>query len=105
MPFDSHGLMLFDFAAQKWEEIAKINMAYPNWSKSGDYIYFLGRPNNQAVMRIHISDRKVERVADLKNIPITGRLTGWLGMAPDDSPLVMRDTGTQEIYSLDWQAP
>ena len=56
-------------------------------------------------MRIHISDRKVEQAADLKNIPITGRLTGWLGLAPDDSPLVMRDTGTQEIYSLDWQAP
>jgi hypothetical protein len=28
----------------------------------------------------------------------------WLGMAPDDSPLLLRDTGTQEIYALDWQA-
>ncbi len=105
MPFDSHSLMLFDFATQKWEEIAKVNMGFPNWSRSGDYIYFLGGSNNEAVMRIHISDRKVEQAADLKNIPITGRLTGWLGLAPDDSPLVMRDTGTQEIYSLDWQAP
>jgi hypothetical protein len=26
-------------------------------------------------------------------------------MAPDDSPLLLRDTGTQEIYALDWQAP
>ena len=23
-------------------------------------------------------------------------------MAPDDSPLLLRDTGTQEIYALDW---
>ena len=42
MPFDSHSLMLFDFATQKWEEIAKVNMGFPNWSRSGDYIYFLG---------------------------------------------------------------
>jgi hypothetical protein len=26
-------------------------------------------------------------------------------MAPDDSPLLLRDTGTQEIYALDWQVP
>jgi hypothetical protein len=29
----------------------------------------------------------------------------WFGLAPDDSPIVLRDTGTQEIYALDWQAP
>jgi hypothetical protein len=26
-------------------------------------------------------------------------------VAPDDSPLVLRDIGTQEIYALDWAAP
>jgi len=26
-------------------------------------------------------------------------------LAPDDSPLVLRDIGTQEIYAFDWQAP
>ena len=45
------------------------------------------------------------RAADLKNFPITGSLVVLLGMTRDDSPLVLRDTGTQEIYSLDWQAP
>ena len=29
----------------------------------------------------------------------------WTGLAPDDSPLVLRDIGTQEIYALDWAAP
>jgi hypothetical protein len=29
----------------------------------------------------------------------------WFGLTPDDSPLVLRDTGTQEIYALDWQEP
>jgi len=26
-------------------------------------------------------------------------------MAPDDSLLLVRDTSSQEIYALDWQAP
>jgi hypothetical protein len=29
----------------------------------------------------------------------------WTGLAGDDSPLVLRDTGIEEIYALDWEAP
>jgi serine/threonine protein kinase/Tol biopolymer transport system component len=105
MPFHSRSLALFDFATQKWEEIAKISMGFPNWSKNGDYVYFLHEENQPSVMRIRIRDRKVERVADLKNFRQTGYWNVWLGLAPDDSPLLLRDTGTQEIYALDWLAP
>ncbi len=105
MPFASRSLMLFDFASQKWEEIAKISCGFPNWSKNGDYVYFLHEENQPSVMRIRIRDRKIERVADLKNFRQTGYWSVWLGMAPDDSPLLLRDTGAQEIYALDWQAP
>jgi eukaryotic-like serine/threonine-protein kinase len=104
MPFDCKNLMLFDFATQKWEEIAKISPAFPNWSKSGDYVYV--RDNNQpSVVRIRIRDLKVDRVADMKNFRSTGQADGWLGLAPDDSPLLLRDIGTQEIYALDWKVP
>ena len=104
MDFNSRRLVLFDFQTQKWEEIAKITLGFPNWSKGGDYVYFLHGENEPSVMRVHIRDRKVERVADLKNFRQGGYWTVWLGMAPDDSPLLLRDTGTQEIYALDWQA-
>jgi hypothetical protein len=104
MTFDSRSLMLFDFATQKWEEIAKISLGFLNWSKTGEYVYFLHQENQPSVMRIRIRDRKVERVADLKNFRQAGYWGVWLGLAPDDSPLLLRDTGTQEIYSLDWQA-
>jgi Tol biopolymer transport system component len=105
MPFDSHSLMLFDFASQTWEEIEKIRPALPNWSRSGDYVYFLHLPDLQWVMRVRIRDRKVERVADLKNFRQTGFYSIWLGIAPDDSPILLRDTGTQEVYALDWKVP
>ena len=105
MPFNSRSLALFDFATQKWEQIAKISMGFPNWSKNGDYVYFLHEENQPSVMRVRIRDRKLERVADLKNFRQTGYWNVWLGLTPDDSPLLLRDTGTQEIYALDWQAP
>jgi serine/threonine protein kinase/Tol biopolymer transport system component len=105
MPLDSRSLSLFDFATQKWEQIAKLSMGFPNWSKNGDYVYFLHEENQPSVMRVRIRDRKVERIADLKNFRQTGYWNVWLGLAPDDSPLLLRDAGTQEIYALDWQAP
>jgi Tol biopolymer transport system component len=104
MRFDSRSLMLFDFASQTWEEIEKIRPAFPNWSRSGDYVYFLHVPNME-VMRVRIRDRKVERVADMKNFRQTGFYGIWLGIAPDDSPILLRDTGTQEVYALDWKVP
>jgi serine/threonine protein kinase/Tol biopolymer transport system component/DNA-binding winged helix-turn-helix (wHTH) protein len=104
MPYSS-GLMLFDFAAQRWEEIANVTVNFPNWSKTGDYVYFLQGGDQPSVMRLRIRDRKLERVADLKNFRQTGYYGTWLGLAPDDSPLLLRDTGTQEIYALDWEAP
>ena len=103
MNSDSRVLMLFDFKTQKWQELARISMGFPNWSKNSDYVYFLHEENQPSVMRVRLKDHKVERVADLKNFRQGGFYTTWLGMAPDDSPLLLRDTGTQEVYALDWQ--
>jgi hypothetical protein len=70
----------------------------------GEYVYFLRQQDQPSVMRVRIRDRKLERVADLKNFHLTGNFGYWLGLAHDDSPLLLRDTGTQEIYALDLQA-
>lgn len=105
MPPNRHIPMLFDFATQKWEAIAEVTADFPNWSRTGEYLYFLHEGDQPSVMRLRIRDRKVERVADLQNFRQGGYFGYWLGMAPDDSPLLLRDTGTQEIYALDWEAP
>jgi WD40 repeat protein len=105
MPPSAHVLKLFDFAAQRWEEITTVTADFPNWSRTGEYVYFLHEQDQPSLMRVHIRDRKLEHLADLKNFRQAGFFGYWLGMAPDDSPLLLRDTGTQEIYSLDWQAP
>jgi len=105
MPVDSRKLVLFDFATQKWEELARISCAFPNWSKNSDYVYFLQGEDKPSVMRVHIGDKRIEWVADLKSFRQAGYWGTWLGLAPDDSPLLLRDTGSQDIYALDWHAP
>ena len=105
MPYDSTKFVLFDFATQKWEDLARISCAWPNWSKNSDYVYFLQGEDQPSVMRVHIADKRIERVADLRNLRLTGYWGSWLGLAPDDSPLLLRDTGSQDVYALDWLAP
>jgi eukaryotic-like serine/threonine-protein kinase len=105
MPADHLSVVLYDFETEQWSELAKAGAGYPNWSKDGQYVYFLRVPNDPAVLRVRISDSKVEQVVDLKYSRIAGYWGYWLGLAPDDSPLLLRDTGSQEVYALDWEAP
>jgi serine/threonine protein kinase len=101
---DSKTLLLFDFRTEKWTELASGSLSWLNWSHDGQYVYVLDSAGKDAVVRIRISDHKIEVVADLKNFVSAGRYGGCLSLAPDDSPLLLRDTGTQDIYSLDWEA-
>ena len=55
--------------------------------------------------RVNLSDGKKERVVDLKNFVNTGYFGSSLAIAPDDSPLFLRDSGTEDIYSLDMERP
>jgi eukaryotic-like serine/threonine-protein kinase len=105
MAGDSLSLVLFDFQTQKWLQLAKGRVGFPNWSRDGRYVYFLRSLENRAVLRVRIADRKVEQVADLANFPIVGSHGPWLGLDPDDSILVLKDTGLQDIYALDWEEP
>jgi len=102
---DSMRLLLFDFQIQKWTELANGSLSWLNWSHDGRYVYVLDYRGKDALVRIRISDHKTEQVVDLKNFATTGRYGGGLALAPDDSPLLLRDTGTQDVYSVDWETP
>ncbi len=102
---DSSRLLLLDFQTKKWTELATGSLGWLNWSHDGQYVYVLDNGGRNAVVRIRISDHKVEEVVDLKNFAATGRYGGCLTLAPDDSPLLLRDTGTQDVYSVDWETP
>lgn len=105
-------LMLFDFSTQKWVEAFGSEMGYPSWSHDGKYIYFQSwhdpiKRIGERIVRLRLSDRKVENVVDIKDmgrLP-TGTIVDWLGLAPDDSPLLARDISTSEIFALDVEWP
>jgi Tol biopolymer transport system component len=102
---DSKTLLLFDVQTQKWSELATGSLGWLNWSHDGQYVYVLDSKDTEAVVRIRISDKKREQVADLKDMVFTGRYGAALALTPDDSPLLLRDTGTQDVYSVDWIVP
>jgi serine/threonine protein kinase/Tol biopolymer transport system component len=102
---DTLSIVLFDLQTRKWSELTRAPLGFPNWSTNGQYIYFLRIPENPAVLRVRISDHKVEQVADLKGLPITGYWGFSLSVAPDGSPILLRNIGTQDIYALDFEAP
>jgi hypothetical protein len=100
---DSLSLFLFDVHRQTWHELARgESFGYANWSSDSRFVYVLKRGNEPAIERIRVSDGKTETVAGLTGVRQTGfRNAVWTGLTPDNDPLILRDVGTEELYSLD----
>jgi serine/threonine protein kinase/Tol biopolymer transport system component len=106
---DNQRLMLFDWKTHQTTELAKANfISWPEWSRDSQYIHF-GLGNK--LVRVRISDRKLEEIKNVEDMRRlfgfrpTGFFTNWWGLAPDESPLVLRSAATQEIYALDVDLP
>jgi serine/threonine protein kinase/Tol biopolymer transport system component len=106
---DSHKLLLFEPARAHWSELAAgNNLQYPNWSHDSKYVYFEDtREDGPAIYRVAISGGKLEEVVSFKDIrrPLVAAGGKWSGLASDDSPLVMRDVSSREIYSFQMEWP
>ncbi|MFZ3381812.1 MAG: protein kinase [Candidatus Acidiferrales bacterium] len=102
-------LMLFDAATQQWSPLVKMVVDWPEWSHQGDSVYFYGAAagGQQGVYRVRIRDHKLELLFNLNDFrqPPDFGWGSWKGLAPDDSPLLLRDAGAQDIYSLDIDFP
>ena len=107
---DTEKSMLLELSTGKWSELATGTvLQYPNWSLDSKYAYFedLGADGPE-IDRVSVATRKKERVTVLKGVervPMQESSSPWNGVAPDGSPLIMRDVGNRELYSLDLQLP
>jgi len=99
-------LSVLDFKTQKWSELARSTeqIADVHFSHDGKALYYEDFSDN-AVRRVPLNGGKVETVLSLKDLrrPDLPYWPPWMGLGPDDSILVMRDIGSQEIYALDWE--
>ena len=103
---DSENLAMFDFATKKWADLADVKLNYARWSRDGTYIYFDSLGRDRAIFRLRLGDGKPERIVSLSDFPRRAlSFEDWFGLDPDDSPLVLRDASTEEIYALEWEAP
>ncbi len=104
---DSSKLMLYDTEKKSWRQLAVSRFAFENWSHDSKYIYAEDYPDKMDdIVRVNVASGKIERLLSLKEIPRGfDPWEFWVGLAPDDSPLLMRDKSTQEIYSLDVRFP
>ena len=39
-------------------------------------------------------------MVDLKGFRFTGAVSLWMGLDPTDTPMLLRDTGSDDIYAL-----
>jgi Tol biopolymer transport system component len=102
----SETLQILDVRTKRWTELAKIAVGFPMWSWDSKYIYFDSLESIPNLYRVRIADHSLEKVASLGGIRLAPTLGGNLtGLAPDDSPLVVRNAGNQEIYALDLELP
>jgi DNA-binding winged helix-turn-helix (wHTH) protein/Tol biopolymer transport system component len=102
LPFKTDNLSIFDLKTQRWKDPLRKGLnGFPSWSKDGRFIYFLRATDDRGIFRIPISGGDEERIVDLKEFRNMGWYAkGWLGLDPTDAPLLLRDTGTDEIYAF-----
>jgi hypothetical protein len=79
---------------------APANRVHPTWSSDSQFIYFLLPWDDPGVLRVRVSGGNAERVIDLKGFRFTGAVNLWMGLDLTDTPMLIRDVGTDDIYAL-----
>jgi DNA-binding winged helix-turn-helix (wHTH) protein/Tol biopolymer transport system component len=92
-------LALFDLKRQQWKLLGASG-DFPTFSHDGRFLYFIHFGEETGVYRIPVKGGKIERIVDLKGFRHTGNLGFYFGLDPDDSPLLLRDVGHDELYAL-----
>ncbi len=101
-------LVLYELATGRWRDLRKANapaFGYPSWTHDGTRVQL---QDGSSIVRVRAADGQVERLGSFEHVPlvVTEGSWGWLGIAPDDSPLVLRRlSGGVEVYALDVEWP
>jgi Tol biopolymer transport system component/DNA-binding winged helix-turn-helix (wHTH) protein len=108
-PQGTQKLMIFDVSTQKWQEWSdesRSGFNDPIFSHDSKYVYF-SDVEAATIYRLRLGEKKPEVVAKI-DAPGGMKMTDfwyWSGLAPDGSPMFLRDTSAREIYALDVDFP
>lgn len=93
-------LTVFDFKTQQWQVIQEGEVGYPLWSRDSSFIYFIRPVENPGVYRIRPSGAETEQVIDLRGFRYTSVWRYYMGLDPEDTPILLRDTGMDDIFAI-----
>jgi hypothetical protein len=102
----SSGFRVFWPGGTEWEDVGPIaGAAYANWARDGQSIIGLNI-TDQRIERRSLRTGRVEVLADVHDLRLDAvSSTQWMGLGPDDTPLVTEDLSTSDLYALDWETP
>ena len=99
---DELNLRVFDTKTQRWSTLLEnVRTSWPNWSRDSHAIYYVHvAEGDRNVSRIRATGGKPERILDLKDLHFTGTWAGAMTIDPTGAPLMLRDTGSDDIFAL-----
>jgi Tol biopolymer transport system component len=97
---DSLRLVLYDLETRRWRPLLTGSVVgYPAWARDGAHV-FVNEVRGR--VRVRIADGRTEVVHSFAGLRQLSRRFGqWVGQAPDDSILALRDTSLDEIFALE----
>jgi WD40 repeat protein len=101
---DISTVYLFDIKAQRWSTLYNNSLfAYATWSRPRGRainLYLLRYAHDPAILRIPVTGGEAKVVVGLRGFPFAGTLNLWFGLDPTDTPLMLREVSTTDLYAL-----
>jgi Tol biopolymer transport system component/DNA-binding winged helix-turn-helix (wHTH) protein len=102
LSLDQRRLMLYEVATHTWSTLATTSVADPVWSSDSKSIYIHAfMADTQPIYRVSVPDGHLDEVADLSAFRAGDTADYFfVGITPDNLPLVRARTSTGNLYSL-----
>lgn len=98
-------LMLFNTKNRRWIAIANsITGDNINWSNDSQSVYVdSARGQKPVIEQVRIADHQRSTVVDLASLQnVPGQIGTWIGLTPDNSPILFHTFTASEVYALEW---
>jgi Tol biopolymer transport system component/DNA-binding winged helix-turn-helix (wHTH) protein len=103
LSLDQRRLALYDTTTRTWKTLANTSVADPVWSFDSKAIYIHAfMADTQPIYRVSVPDGHLEEAASLSGFRAEDTADYFfVGITPDNVPLVRARTSTGNLYSLD----
>ena len=103
LSLDQRRLALYDTATRTWKTLANTSVADPVWSFDSKAIYIHAfMADTQPIYRVSVPDGRLQEAASLSGFRAEDTADYFfVGITPDNVPLVRARTSTGNLYSLD----